>query len=87
MLSGPNPFIQNIVNQSYAPQTMSMTGGMAPNPFQSNTMMSNAAFAAAPNFAMNPMFNTNTNSKMRKLYLILVFNEKQIVLFLLKGEK
>lgn len=67
MLSGPNPFIQNIVNQTYAAQNMSMAGGMgaAPNPFQTNPMM-----MSQPAFPMNPMFNnSNTNNKIRKLCL------------------
>jgi hypothetical protein len=63
MLSGPNPFLQNIVNQSYAAQNMSMTGGMAavPNPFQTNSVM-----MSQPAFPMNPMFNNGNNNKLRK---------------------
>ena len=80
MLSGPNPFMQNIVNQAYAPQNMNMTG-MVSNPFQTGgMMMSQPAFQqpAAPmnaNFPMNPMFANNTaanNNKLRKTPIILV---------------
>ena len=44
MLSGPNPFIQNIVNQSYATPVNPMMGGGVPmvnpmiNPFQTAAM-------------------------------------------------
>ena len=75
MLSGPNPFIQNIVNQTYAQQQQQPTMnpvapmGMAmPNPFQNNGFMMpsqpTSMYPTSTNhFSMNPMLNTNTGSQ------------------------
>jgi hypothetical protein len=62
MLSGPNPFIQNIVNQSYG-QTA------APNPFQQNSGAFSGAGAfqqqqpTSNNFQMNSMFNIQNQNQ------------------------
>lgn len=60
MLSGPNPFIQNIVNQSYSQQNMA-----APNPFGQPMMQPGVGGLYQPqvpnSFAMNPMLNNNQN--------------------------
>ncbi len=80
MLSGPNPFIQNIVNQSYSQQNMAGLAAMgAPNPFgQPNGMMMQQPIN---NFAMNPMQqNNNKLSKFAFLGKNLQFSA-QLILF------
>lgn len=81
MLSGPNPFIQNIVNQSYSQQNIAASGMMAPNPFgQPNGMMMPGAGLYQPQAPMNNFAPMNPMANQNKLSTYFIYNI-EIVLF------
>lgn len=69
MLSGANPFIQNIVNQSYSTPTNTI------NPFQANMMFQPQPVPYQTQFPpSNSMFPNSNQNKLGNQFLILYFN-------------